>query len=136
VRIVLGQKVDNHFNTELLNEILRERPPRWATSISSGPSEAAVPFLRHAPGGKKFLTTYEKEHGKGGPLDPRSQDRTSGVLHPVARHRVFTGDVHGGVAGSISRSFEGFWSRRSEMNRRSADDELSARNTGRRRPVQ
>ena len=28
-------------------------------------SEAAVLFLRHAPGGKKFLATLEKTHGKG-----------------------------------------------------------------------
>jgi hypothetical protein len=28
-------------------------------------SEAAVLFLRHAPGGKKLLAAIEKKHGKG-----------------------------------------------------------------------
>jgi transposase len=41
----------------------------------------------------------EARQGEGA-VDPRPQDRTGGLLHPGATHRLFAREVHGGVAGS------------------------------------
>ena len=64
-------------------------------------SEAAVLFLRHATGGKRFLATLEKKHGKGKALSILAHKiGRRRVLHPVAGHRLLDGEVHRGVARS------------------------------------
>ena len=62
-------------------------------------SEAAVLYLRHAPGGKKLLAEIEKEtRERQSPFHSRSQDRACGVLPVVARHGVLHGEVSRGIA--------------------------------------
>jgi transposase len=53
-------------------------------------SEAAVSFLRHATGGKKFLATLEKKHGKGKALSILAHKIGRAVFYILSRHTVFS----------------------------------------------
>jgi transposase len=53
-------------------------------------SEAAVLFLRHATGGKKFLATLEKKHGKGKALSILAHKIGRAVFYMLSRHTVFS----------------------------------------------
>lgn len=53
-------------------------------------SAAAVLFLRHATGGKKFLTTLEKKHGKGKALSIRAHTIGRAVFYSLSRATVFS----------------------------------------------
>ena len=53
-------------------------------------SEAAVLFLRHAPGGKKFLAKLEKTHGKGKALSILAHKIGRAVFYILARRTVFS----------------------------------------------
>jgi transposase len=52
-------------------------------------SEAAVLFLRHATGGKKFLAVLEKKHGKGKALSILAHKLGRAVFYILARRTVF-----------------------------------------------
>jgi transposase len=53
-------------------------------------SEAAVLFLRHAIGGKKFLTTLEKKHGKGKALSILAHKIGRAVFYILSRNTMFS----------------------------------------------
>ena len=53
-------------------------------------SEASVLFLRHATGGKKFLTRLEKRHGKGKALSILAHKLGRAVFYMLTRHTVFS----------------------------------------------
>lgn len=53
-------------------------------------SEAAVLFLRHAAGGKKFLATIEKKHGKGKALSILAHKIGRAVFYMLSRDTVFS----------------------------------------------
>jgi transposase len=53
-------------------------------------SEAAVLFLRHAAGGKKFLTRLEKTHGKGKALSILAHKIGRAVFYILSRDTVFS----------------------------------------------
>jgi transposase len=53
-------------------------------------SEAAVLFLRHAPGGKKLLGTIEKKHGKGKALSILAHKIGRAVFYMLSRGTVFS----------------------------------------------
>ena len=53
-------------------------------------SEAAVLFLRHATGGKKFLATIEKKHGKGKALSILAHKIGRAVFYILSRDTVFS----------------------------------------------
>jgi transposase len=53
-------------------------------------SEAAVLFLRHCAGGKRFLTTLEKQHGKGKALSILAHKIGRAVFYILARKTVFS----------------------------------------------
>jgi transposase len=55
-------------------------------------SEAAVLFLRHAPGGKKLLGQIEKKHGKGKALSILAHKIGRAVFYMLARGTVFSLD--------------------------------------------
>jgi transposase len=55
-------------------------------------SEAAVLFLRHAPGGKKLLGQIEKKHGKGKALSILSHKIGRAVFYILSRRTVFSID--------------------------------------------
>ncbi len=55
-------------------------------------SEAAVLFLRHAPGGKKLLDLIEKKHGKGKDLSILAHKIGRAVFYRLSRRTVFTMD--------------------------------------------
>ena len=52
-------------------------------------SEAAVTFLRHATGGKKFLATLEEKHGKGKALSILAHKIGRAVFDILSRDTVF-----------------------------------------------
>ncbi len=52
-------------------------------------SEAAVLFLRHAAGGKKFLATIEKKHGKGKALSILAHKIGRAVFYMLSRDTSF-----------------------------------------------
>ena len=56
-------------------------------------SEAAVLFLRHAPGGKKMLGEVEKTHGKGKALSILAHTIGRAVFHMLSRGTVFSMDT-------------------------------------------
>jgi hypothetical protein len=75
--------------TSRAQEVLRDQIARWPQ------------IGWHVTGGKKFLSTLEKKHGKGKALSILAHTiGRSGLLHLVAGHRLFDGEVQGGVAGS------------------------------------
>lgn len=47
-------------------------------------------FLRHAPGGKKFLMTLEKKHGKGKALSILAHKIGRAVFYILSRQTVFS----------------------------------------------
>ena len=47
-------------------------------------------FLRHATGGKKFLATIEKKHGKGKALSILVHKIGRAVFHILSRDTVFS----------------------------------------------
>jgi transposase len=53
-------------------------------------SEAAVLFLRHAPGGKKMLGAIEKKHGKGKALSILAHKIGRAVFYMLSRGTVFS----------------------------------------------
>jgi transposase len=53
-------------------------------------SEAAVLFLRHATGGKKFLTRLERKHGKGKALSILAHKIGRAVFYLLTRKTVFS----------------------------------------------
>jgi transposase len=53
-------------------------------------SEAAVLFLRHAPGGKKLLGEIEKKHGKGKALSILAHKIGRAVFYMLSRETVFS----------------------------------------------
>ncbi len=53
-------------------------------------SEAALLFLRHATGGKKFLATLEKKHGKGKALSILAHKIGRAVFYILSRDTVFS----------------------------------------------
>jgi len=53
-------------------------------------SEAAVLFLRHAAGGKKFLAAIEKKHGKGKALSILAHKIGRAVFYMLSRDTVFS----------------------------------------------
>lgn len=53
-------------------------------------SEAAVLFLRHAPGGKKLLVAIEKKHGKGKALSILAHKIGRAVFYILSRRTVFS----------------------------------------------
>ena len=53
-------------------------------------SEASVLFLRHATGGKKFLTRLEKRHGKGKALSILAHKLGRAVFYMLSRNTVFS----------------------------------------------
>ena len=53
-------------------------------------SEASVLFLRHATGGKKFLTRLEKRHGKGKALSILAHKLGRAVFYMLTRDTVFS----------------------------------------------
>ena len=53
-------------------------------------SEAAVLFLRHAAGGKKFLAAIEKKHGKGKALSILAHTIGRAVFSMLSRDTVFS----------------------------------------------
>ena len=53
-------------------------------------SEAAVLFLRHATGGKRFLARIEKKHGKGKALSILAHKLGRAVYYVLARDTVFS----------------------------------------------
>jgi transposase len=53
-------------------------------------SEAAVLFLRHAPGGKRFLAALEKKHGKGKALSILAHKIGRAVFYMLTRETVFS----------------------------------------------
>ena len=53
-------------------------------------SEAAVLFLRHAAGGKKFLARLEKKHGKGKALSILAHKIGRAVYYMLSRGAVFS----------------------------------------------
>jgi transposase len=55
-------------------------------------SEAAVLFLRHAPGGKQFLTAIEAKHGKGKALSILAHKIGRAVFDMLSRGTVFSVD--------------------------------------------
>jgi transposase len=55
-------------------------------------SEAAVLFLRHAPGGKQLLGKIEKQHGKGKALSILAHKIGRAVFYMLARRTVFSMD--------------------------------------------
>jgi len=55
-------------------------------------SEAAVLYLRHAPGGKKLLAEIEKKHGKGKALSILAHKIGRAVFYMLARGTVFSMD--------------------------------------------
>jgi transposase len=55
-------------------------------------SEAAVLFLRHAPGGKKLLVEIEKKHGKGKALSILAHTIGRTVFYLRSRRTVFSMD--------------------------------------------
>jgi transposase len=55
-------------------------------------SEAAVLFLRHAPGGKKLLGEIEKKHGKGKALSILAHKIGRAVFYMLSRGTVFSMD--------------------------------------------
>jgi transposase len=55
-------------------------------------SEAAVLFLRHAPGGKALLAAIEKQHGKGKALSILAHKIGRAVFYMLARGTVFSMD--------------------------------------------
>src|SRR5712691_1193236 len=52
-------------------------------------SEAAVLFLRHAPGGKKLLAEIEKKHGKGRALSILAHEIGRAVCYMLSRSTGF-----------------------------------------------
>src|SRR5262245_9017070 len=55
-------------------------------------SEAAVLYLRHAPGGKKLLGSIEKKHGKGKALSILAHKIGRAVFYMLSRGTVFSTD--------------------------------------------
>jgi len=55
-------------------------------------SEAAVLFLRHAPGGKTLLAEIERKHGKGKALSILAHKIGRAVLYMLSRRAVFSMD--------------------------------------------
>ena len=55
-------------------------------------SEAAVLFLRHAPGAKKLLAAIEKKHGKGKALSILAHKIGRAVFYMLTRETVFSMD--------------------------------------------
>lgn len=55
-------------------------------------SEAAVLLLRHAPGGKRFLTKLEKRHGKGKALSILAHKIGRAVFYILMRKTVFSAE--------------------------------------------
>ena len=55
-------------------------------------SEAAVLFLRHAPGGKKLLGEIEQKHGKGKALSILAHKIGRSVFYLLSRGTVFSMD--------------------------------------------
>jgi transposase len=53
-------------------------------------SEAAVLFLRHAPGGKKMLTQIEKTHGKAKALSILAHKIGRAVFYMLSRETIFS----------------------------------------------
>jgi transposase len=53
-------------------------------------SEAAVLYLRHAPGGKKLLAEIEKKHGKGKALSMLAHKIGRAVFYMLSRGTVFS----------------------------------------------
>ena len=53
-------------------------------------SEAAVLFLRHATGGKRFLVMLEKKHGKGKALSILAHKIGRAVFYMLSRATVFS----------------------------------------------
>jgi transposase len=53
-------------------------------------SEAAVLFLRHAPGGKQLLAEIEKKHGKGKALSILAHKMGRAVFYLRSRQTVFS----------------------------------------------
>jgi transposase len=53
-------------------------------------SEAAVLFLRHAPGAKQVLTTIEKTHGKAKALSILAHKIGRAVFSMLSRETVFS----------------------------------------------
>src|SRR2546425_749124 len=69
-------------------------------------SEAAVLFLRHATGGKKFLATLEKKHGEGKALSILAHKIGRAVFYSLARDTVFSMEKfwpHSGIARGPAR---------------------------------
>lgn len=58
--------------------------------VTSAFSEAAVRFLRHAPGAKKLLGTIEKTHGTGKALSMSAHPIGRAVCDRLARRTVFS----------------------------------------------
>jgi hypothetical protein len=56
-------------------------------------SEAAVLYLRHAPGGKTLLAAIEKKHGKGKTLSILAHKIGRAVFDMLARGTVFSTDT-------------------------------------------
>jgi hypothetical protein len=66
-------------------------------------SEAAVLFLRHAPGGQKLRAAVEKRHGKGKALSILAHKIGRAVLYMLARGTVFSMDKFRGACRAVDR---------------------------------
>ena len=65
--------------------------PRWATChVKWAFSEAAVLFLRPAPGGKKRLGEIAQKHGKGKALSMLAHKIGRAVVYLLSRGTVFS----------------------------------------------
>jgi hypothetical protein len=67
-------------------------------------SEAAVLFLRHAPGDKKLLGEIEKTHGKGKALSILAHKIGRSVFDMLSRGTVFSMDRFRAASQSRSRA--------------------------------
>ena len=83
-RLVKGRKQSGGKNLGTSGAKMGNVHLKWAFS------EAAVLFLRHAPGGKRFLASLEKKHGKGKALSILAHKIGRAVFYMLARKTVFS----------------------------------------------
>ncbi len=83
-RLVKGRKQSGGKNLGTSGARMGNVHLKWAFS------EAAVLFLRHAAGGKRFLARIEKKHGKGKALSILAHRIGRAVFYMLTRHTVFS----------------------------------------------
>jgi transposase len=88
-------------------------------------SEAAVRFLRHATGGKRFLTAIEKKHGKGKALSILAHKIGRAVFYMLSRAPVFSLEKF--MAASLDRAWTSQTPKSSRQDRARSDRAVRVR---------